>query len=165
MLAVLAGVIALLAVLNWLPSLSQKDYARRFQNMDEAKKAAGLATALIPAYFPEGISWPPSFIVAQRRPYQALVAEYSDAASERTSLVVIQASSSEVSKQLQRIRFRDISQRTEYLLKGRSAILSVGTCEDTVCSELNWREGDAYYCVLYKSSPFELIKVAESMIR
>ncbi|HMK60385.1 MAG TPA: hypothetical protein VK452_04470 [Dissulfurispiraceae bacterium] len=165
MLAVIICVVVLLVALNWLPSLIQKDYARQFQNVEEAKKAAGMATILMPAYFPEGIEWPPSFIVAQKKPYQALMTEFVKTSSGATFLVIVQASSPEASKQFLRIRLHDIREETGYVLRGRPATLRVGICDGTLCSEIQWTERSDYYDVVYKASPFELIKVAESMIR
>jgi hypothetical protein len=166
MLLVLAGVAAFLAVVNWLPSLGQKEYARRFSSLYEARRSTGMASALVPSYFPEGTAWPPAFIVAQRRPYQAIVMEFRQTATGKTSLSVIESSSQDEVRRLQRIRFTDIREETLYQLKGRPATLRVGTCESvTECSELTWRDRDVSYSVLFASSPFELIKVAESMIR
>ena len=160
------GAVALLAALNWLPSLTQKDFAVRYNSIDEAKRSAGIATVLIPAYFPEGISWPPSFIVAQRRPYQALAMEFRETVSGKTSLTIIQSSSQDAEKQFQRIRISEIKEETEYRLKGRPAVLRIGTCDNGLaCGRLTWQEGGIHYSVLFVSSPFELIKVAESMIR
>lgn len=166
MLLAAAGVVALLAALNWLPSLAQKDFARHCKSIDEAKRAADMATVLIPAYFPEGVSWPPSFIVAQKRPYQALAMEFRETASGKTSLIIIQSSSPDAEKQFQRVRISDIKEETEYRLKGRPAVLRIGTCDNgKPCSKMAWQEGGVNHSVLFMSSPFEVIKVAESMIR
>jgi hypothetical protein len=166
MLPAAAGVVALLAALNWLPSLTQKDFAMRYNSIDEAKRSTGIATVLKPAYFPEGISWPPSFIVAQKKPYQALVMEFRGTASGKTSLIIIQSSSPDAEEQFQRIRISEIKEETEYRLKGRPAVLRIGTCDNgSACSTLAWLEGDIHHSVLFVSSPFELIKVSESMIR
>ena len=160
------GVVALLAILNWLPSLAQKDFARRYDSIDEAIRSAGMTAVLIPTYFPEGISWPPSLIVGQNKPYHALVMEFRETTSGRQSLIIIQSSSPDAGKQFQRTRISDIREETEYRLKGRPAILRIGSCDSGIaCSDLAWQDGDIYHSVLFMSSPFELIKVTESMIR
>ena len=166
MLLASAGVVALLAALNWVPSLMQKDFVKQYNSIDEAKRFSGITTVLIPTYFPEGISWPASFIVAQKRPYQALVTEFRETASGKTSLIIIQSSSPDAEKQFQRIRISEIKEETEFPLKGRSATLRTGTCDNGMsCSSLMLQEGSIYHSVLFMSSPFELIKVSESMIR
>ena len=166
MILAAAGVVALLAVLNWVPSIMQKDFVKRYNSIDEAKRSSGIATVLIPTYFPEGISWPASFIVAQKRPYQALVMEFRETESGKTSLILIQSSSPDAEKQFQRIRISEIREETEFSLKGRLATLRAGMCDNGMsCSSLTWQEGGIYHSVLFMSSPFELIKVSESMIR
>lgn len=166
MMGAAAAVVALLAALNWLPSLVQKNFVRQFSNIEDARRAAGFDNVLVPAYFPEGISWPPSFIVAQKRPYQALVAEFRENVSGKTALVIIQSALPGAERQLQRIRISQVNEQTEYWLKGRPAILRIGTCDNGMqCSALIWQERSVYCSVLFASSPFELIKIAESMVR
>ena len=166
MLLAIVVVVVTLVALNWLPSLAQKDFARQYSSIDEARRSTGLTTVPIPSYFPEGISWPPSFIVAQKRPYQAIAMEFRENASNKTSLILIQSASPEAETQFQRIRFLEIKEETKYRLKGMPAILRIGRCDNGMsCGRLAWQQDGIYHFVLYVSSPFELIKVAESMLR
>jgi hypothetical protein len=164
MILATGGVLAFLVMANQLPSFVQKDFPRQFASLDEAKHSIGLDTVLVPAYFPEGISWPPSFIFAQKRPYKVLVMEFKDTLGA-TTLIVVQSSMPGSVTQFQRIRLTVVKQETEYGLKGKNALLQIGTCDNTMpCSQIAWQDKGDSCTVLLMSSPFEVIKIAESMI-
>ncbi len=164
-----AGVVAFLAALNWFPSLVRPDLARRYATVEDAMRAAGYHGILVPKYFPEGLSWPPAFIFAQKRPFRAVVLEFTEPKTMRTALIVVQSSlkgGAAEAEKLQRIRFARIREQTGYRLKGRDAVLQVGICGDgRPCSRIIWKEGGFYSSVLYMSYPVELIRIADSMVR
>jgi hypothetical protein len=164
--AMAAAVVMLLALADRLPSLTQKDFARRYDSIEEAKRSLGLDSILVPAYFPEGISWPPSLIVAQKKPYEAVVMEFAAAAPKETAMIIIQSSLPDSKAHLQRIHLSELKEETQYVLKGRNALLQVGICENKMpCSRITWQDKGLYCTVVLMSSPFELIKMAESMLR
>lgn len=162
----MAGVVVtLLATANWLPSLKQRGFARQYGSIEEAKGSLGLKHILVPAYFPEGISWPPSLILAQNKPYKAVVMEFKRAETMETALIVIQSDLRGSDTQLQRIRLSELKEESQYRLKGQSALLQVGTCDNgTPCSRIAWQDSGLHCTVLLMAPPFELIKIAESMI-
>ncbi len=160
------GVVAILAGANRLPSLMQKDFARQYNSVEDAKRSLGLDSILVPRYFPEGISWPPSFIFAQKKPYPAIVLEFKGIKTGDTALIVIQSSLHGSESQLERIRLSELKEDIPYKLKGRTARLQVGTCGNgKMCSRITWQERDHWCTVLFMSSPFELIRIAESMVQ
>ncbi len=168
LMIVMAGLfVVLLAAANWLPSRMQKGFARQYGSIEEAKRSLGLDRVVAPAYFPEGITWPPSFILAQKKPYKAVVMEFKEASAMDAALIVIQSAWQGSDAQLQRIRMSEVKEETQYRLKGRNVLLQVGTCENRMpCSRMTWREDNGFhYTVVLTSSPFELIRIAESMIR
>ncbi len=166
MVIMAGGVVALLTAVNRLPSSVQKGFARQFDSVEEAKRSLGFANILVPKYFPEGILWPPSFIFGQKEPYRAVVLEFREAKGGETVLSVIETSRPDSELQLQRTRLSELKEDIPYRLKGRNARLQVGTCDKGVpCSRLSWQEGDLYFSVFFMSSPFELIRIAESMIQ
>lgn len=169
LMLVIAGLaVAFLAAANWLPALMQKGFARQYDSIEEAKRSLGLDAVLVPGYFPEGITWPPSFILAQKKPYKAVVMEFREAEAMDAALIVIQSSWHGSDVQLQRIRLSGVKEETQYRLKGRNVFLQVGTCDNGMpCSRMTWQDKDSgLHCtVLLMSSPFELIRIAESMIR
>lgn len=160
------GIVAFLAGINRLPSMVQKDFARQYNSVEEVKRSLGFDSILVPRYFPEGISWPPSFIFAQKKPYPAVVLEFNGTKTGDTALIVIQSSLHGSESQLQRIRLSELKEDIPYRLKGRTARLQVGTCDNgKLCSRIAWQNHDFWCSVLFMSSPFELIRIAESMIQ
>ncbi len=158
-------VVVLLAAANWLPSRMQKGFARQYGSIEEAKRSLGLDRVVAPAYFPEGITWPPSFILAQKKPYKAVVMEFRGAGAAGTALIVIQSAAPGADAQLQRITLSGLKEETQYRLKGKMVLLQVGTCDkEKTCSRMTWQDNGLRYSVLLLSSPFELIRIAESMI-
>jgi hypothetical protein len=58
-----------------------------------------------------------------------------------------------------------LTEKVPYSLKGRNALLEVGSCKTgETCSRIAWKEGEYRITVAMRSSPFELIKISESMI-
>jgi hypothetical protein len=156
---------AFLAAANRLPSLMQKGFAQQYDSIDEAKRSLGLDQVLIPAYFPEGITWPPSLILAQKKPCTAVVMEFKKVETTDTALIVIQSSSDVSDRQLQRITLSQLKEETRYPLKGKMVVLQVGLCDNSMpCSRMTWQDSGIHRTVLLMSSPFELIRIAESMI-
>ncbi|MBA4349126.1 MAG: hypothetical protein C0415_03945, partial [Thermodesulfovibrio sp.] len=130
-LAMAGAVVALLAAMNWLPSLMEKGFIRQYSSIEEAKRSLGLDNVMVPAYFPEGISWPPSLILAQKKPYKAVVMEFKKAETMETLLIISQSSVQGSDAQLQRIKLSELKEETKYKMKGKIALLQVGTCDNS----------------------------------
>jgi len=159
-------VVMVLAVMNRLPDRIQKGFVRQYDGIEEAKRSLGLDKVLAPAYFPEGITWPPSLVLAQKKPYKAIVMEFKKAESMETALIVIQSSLQAGDAQFQRIALSELKEETQYRMKGKIVLLQVGTCDNgTPCSRMKWQDNGLYCTVLLMSSPFELIRIVESMIQ
>src|SRR3990170_2868300 len=90
MLAMAGLSVLFLAAANWLPSLMQQGFARQYDSIEEAKRSLGLDTVLVPGYFPEGITWPPSFIFLQKKTYKDVVMEFKETREMEAALLVIQ---------------------------------------------------------------------------
>ncbi len=164
---VLSGLVILsLFAVNWLPTLREEGFARQYDSIEEAKRALKLEKVVVPTFFPEGITWPPAFILAQKKPFQAVVMEFKATQERDTALIIIQSLSRGGDVQLQRIRLSELKEETQYRLKGRNVLLQVGTCDNgTLCSKMTWQDNELSTTLILMSSPFELIKIAESMIR
>ena len=160
-------VIALKA-LNVLPLIAQKDLMRRYGDFEEMRSALGIRQVFVPSYFPEDFRWPPTGILAQGKPYHAVIMEFERSGDEKArgvGMMIFQAAEDDFSPggtlALSRIR-----ERATYSLRGRSAILEVGSgANGEPCSRISWREKDVRITVLARLTPFELMKVAESMLR
>lgn len=160
-------VIALKA-LNWLPLIAQNDLMRRYGDFEEMRTSLGIREVFIPSYFPEEFRWPPAEILAQGKPYPAVIMEFDrseEGKAREVGMMIYQAAEDGFSPggplALSRVR-----ERATYSLKGRSAILEVGSgVNGEPCSRISWREKDVRITVLARLTPFELMKVAESMLR
>jgi hypothetical protein len=63
------------------------------------------------------------------------------------------------------ITFDKITEAVPFHFKSRQALLEVGTCKkDEPCSRISWPESGYHIVLAMKSPPFELIKIAESML-
>lgn len=159
-----AVVLAVLKVTNWLPTAIDKGTMRRYPSVEAAAAGTGIREIYVPSYFPETLGWPPSEILAQKKPFVAVVMEFELVDEGRTALVISQAEKREFSPD-EKIRLVEINEKIPYDLAGREALLEVGRCKDrTLCSRITWDEDDRRVVIVMKSAPFELIKIAESML-
>lgn len=154
-----------LKLINWVPLVAQKDLLRKYNDIQEVKTELGIRDVIIPSYFPQSLAWPPSVVLAQGKPYPAVVMEFGQMGTRETVLVISQALSDDFRAD-DKIRITQLKERVNYLLKGRDSVLEIGFCKKgEVCSRVSWKEGKVRIDVMAKSSPFEMLKVAESMLR
>lgn len=159
---ILAGALKLL---NWVPLVAQKDLLRKFDNIQEARTELGVREIIVPSYFPQSLSWPPSAILAQKKPYPAVVMEFTRIGTRDTVLVIAQAHSDGFRAE-GKIRITDLKERVGHSLKGRDSVLETGFCaKGAACSRVSWKEGEIRIEVMAKTPAFEMLKVAESMLR
>ncbi|HAM51943.1 MAG TPA: hypothetical protein DCP92_15115 [Nitrospiraceae bacterium] len=156
--------IIVLKSLNWLPLVLEQDTMRRYDSIEEVKAKLNMKDLYVPSYFPQSITWPPSEILAQTKPYPAVLMAFNQTGKRGVALVISQAASSAFSGN-EFIKFVQITEKVPYRLKAREALLEVGTCKnDEPCSRLSWTEGNYRIALAMKSPPFELIRIAESML-
>lgn len=165
----LAVLVVALKALNWLPLAAQKDLLRRYGDIEEMRAELGIRRVLVPSYFPEELRWPPTVILAQGKPFPAVIMEFERSGEGKAgggvALVIAQAASDDFSPggtlEITRIR-----EKAAYPLGGRDAVLEVGSdAQGEPCSRISWREKEFRVTVVARSTPFELIKVARSMLR
>ena len=164
LLLTIAAVLIVLKTLNWLPTMFQKDMLRKFDSMDEVQSKLNIRDLLVPSYFPESIMWPPSEILAQAKPYPAVLMIFNDAKTRDVALVISEAASDAFSEN-SLLPFVQITRKVPFDLKNRKALLEVGTCKkDEPCSRLSWTENKYRIVLTMKSPPFELVRIAEGML-
>ena len=67
---------------------------------------------------------------------------------------------------MKKIKIIQIKDKVNYPVKGRNVLLETGVCKDEEpCSRISWDEDKYRITVTAKTSPPELLKIAESMIR
>lgn len=161
---VILAVVVTLKVLNWLPSFFQEGLLRQYKGVEEVKAALHMKEVYVPAYFPSRLLWPPSRILAQTKPFDAVIMEFTDRDRGDIALMVVQSASERFrpDRTIEMIRTRE---RVAYRLKGREALLDIGACRnEEPCCTLSWKEGAYRMTLVMKSVPVDLIQVAESMV-
>ncbi len=164
----LAILIFALKALNWFPLAAQKDLMRRYGDFEEMRTTLGIRQVFVPSYFPEDLRWPPTGIVAQGKPYPAVIMEFGRSGGGKAGeigMMIYQATEDGFSPGGPLVISR-IREQATYPLKGRSAVLEVGSgANGEPCSRISWREKEMRITVVARLTPFELMKVAESMLR
>ncbi len=154
-----------LKLINWVPFAMQQDAVRRYNTIEEVRSALNRKDLYVPSYFPQQISWPPSAILAQGKPFFAMVMEFTRADKRNIALVISQSEGKALNVE-NPIEIRVVTEKVQYAIKGRDSVLTVGLCvNDEPCSGITWTEGKYTMTVLMKSTPFELTKIVESMLR
>lgn len=160
-----ALVAAALGGMNLLAASIQNVAASRVADIDEARRSVGFTQITVPTYFPEGITWPPSSIIGQRKPFPAVALEFRGTQGGSIALIIVQQLRSNDPRALQRVSLTNIQEETPYLIKKQQAILQVGTCGSaSQCSQMRWSSDNVHHSVLFLGPPIELIRLAESMI-
>lgn len=163
--AMVAVLVLVLKALHWLPTALDKGAVREYRSVEEVSRVLGIKEIYVPVYFPQSYRWPPSRIIAQGSPFNAVVMEFEDVRRGGIGLVIRQAESATFPKE-DRIEILNVRERVPYELHGRNAVLEVGFCEKNVpCSRISWKEGSYAVSVAAKSAPFDLLRLADSMAR
>jgi len=156
--------VAILKFMNYLPMLIQPDTMRRYRSIEEVKSALNIKDIHVPSYFPQGLMWPPSGILAQNKPFTAMILEFNNTERKDIALIISQSASETFSPD-EKIKMQRIKEKVVYPLKGRDMILEAGVCaSEEPCSRVKWTEGRYTITVTAKSEPPALMKIAESMI-
>jgi len=164
--ALMIGLLVLaLKAVNWLPRALQQDAVKRYATIEEVRAALHMKDIYVPSYFPQQISWPPSAILAQSKPFSAIAMTFTRADRRNTALVISQSEDKALHVE-HPIEILTVAEKVKYTIKGREAELTVGSCGmNEPCSGITWIEGKYTMTVLMKSGPFELTKIVESMLR
>ena len=166
----LAILVIALKALNGLPLIAQKDLMRRYGDFEEMRTSLGIREVLVPSYFPEDFRWPPTGILAQGKPYPAVIMEFGrtgEGKGRGIGMMIYQSVDDNFTPGPGGpLAISEVRERATYPLKGRSANLDVGFCgSGDPCSRISWREKNVRITVLARLTPFEVMKVAESMLR
>ena len=154
-----------LKVMNWLPLAMHQDTVRRYDSIEEVRSALNMKDIYVPSYFPQQISWPPSAILAQSKPYL----RDRDGIYPRGQKKY-RAGHIPVRRQGPGCRTSDRDQgchgngKVHDTRQGCRAHRRHMRQMTSPCSGITWIEGKYTMTVLMKSTPFELTKIVESMI-
>ncbi len=163
LLAAVAITVVVLKAINWLPMALQKETMRKYNSVEEVRNKLNIRHVYVPTYFPPSIVWPPTEILAQTRPYPAVLMVFRRPGGKDPALVITQADSDAFPGSTI-ISFSEVRQKVDYWLKNRKTLLEVGVCRKDECSRMSWTEGNTRITLTMKSPPFELIRIADSML-
>jgi|Deesub1362B_J571_1020462.scaffolds.fasta_scaffold00208_12 hypothetical protein len=162
-LLVLVLVVGLLRLLGWLPQLLSPQGLRSYRSLQQAQELLHRSIP-VPAYFPPGLSWPPSKVLAQGEPFFAALLEFSDQEG-RPALRILHSCGSPVLRPEGPLKLRRIVHTVRFSLKGKELELQSGLCaQDSPCSHIRWSQQGCSTHITYRGSPPELLRMAESMI-
>ncbi len=160
----IAVVLAALTAVNWMPGVIEEGLIKPYAGVDEVKKTLHLREIYVPSYFPERLGWPPARILAQSKPHVAVVMEFADREKADIALMISQSAAADLVPD-KKLALRELRQTLSYRLRGREALLQVGTCSDgETCSRISWAEGPYRMLVAMRSVPSDLLLIVNSMI-
>jgi hypothetical protein len=163
-LAIVGILVLLIRVSNWLPLAMQKESLRSYRSIEAVQAELRLPHIYVPTYFPQTISWPPAYLFAQAKPFPGVLMSFTRAEAPRDVLVIAQSRAESFSRLIP-CPLEHISAEVWYDFHGRKAFLEVGLCKDEEpCSRIRWHENGSYISVFMRDAPFELIRIAESML-
>lgn len=160
-LVVLTGALMLF---NWLPRAVQKGSLRHYGTLDEVKADLTLKKVYVPSYFPQDLSWPPSAIVAQRRPFTLVVMHFRHPGERGVGMVIEQRSASARGYPDTALVLETVTQQGHVDIKNRDGTLARGLCGGSACARISWREGDFLLTVTLKGTERDIIRIARSMV-
>jgi hypothetical protein len=163
--AAIAFLVVVMKVVNWAPSAAQPELLKKYRDLEEMKTSLNIRDIIIPSYFPQDLRWPPSAVLAQGKPFSAVVMEFEQIGTKETVLVISESASDRFRAD-DKVRITELKEKVPYSLKGRKSTLEIGFCaRGEACSKISWKEGRYHIDVMSRSTPIELLKVAESMIQ
>ncbi len=152
-----------LKIVNWIPGTIQSNALRRYASIDEVRSALNIQEIRVPTYFPEYIVWPPSEILAQGKPFPALVMMFKRAGKDEIALVLSQSQGQQLTAG-NPIEITTVKETVPFTINGKDAVLTVGECgSDEPCSMIAWKEGEYAITAAMRAAPFELSKIVASM--
>ncbi len=156
---------AILNLLNWVPSILQKEGVRKFKTIEDVKGELKLGRLFLPSYFPQYLIWPPSEIYGRKKPAKMVLMHFVNYNKKDVVLSVMQAESSDPHPLRSRIEPVKTRKRESKLIKGRRGDLSLALCSGgEPCNTVTWEEDGYTLTIIAKDSVEELLKIAESMM-
>lgn len=156
----------LLAGIGALPLFVDDGLLRQFRSVEEAERVLGPSAIRLPAYFPEGIKWPPISIIGQREPHPASAVIFASAEGEGgPALQIVKAKMASDTGRFGWMRVSEVTEEVATTLKGRPVTMQNGRCPDgRQCSRILWQEPEAALDITMAAQPADLVRIVESMV-
>ncbi len=159
--------VVILALLNWLPSIIQKNKLKKFESVEAARKELHMKNIYLPAYIPEhlGLVWPPAEIYAQDSPFNAILMHFNFKDKKEIGLIIHQVDAGAQYEIKPHIKIRQLREGRSISVKHRTALLVPAVCgNDSPCHQLSWNENGTVLTLIGEFTAQELIKIAASML-
>jgi len=161
----IAVLLVMLQVLNWIPAAVQEGAFRKYASIEEIRERLKINPVYTPVYYPRIVQWPPALIAAQTRPYAAVLTEFMKSDDRNETILIITQTDRSHPPLAVKIRLTEVRETVKYPFKGRVAVLEVGVCQqEEQCSRMVWDEGEFRLSLVMRSSPVELVRIAESIV-
>lgn len=160
-------IVAILALLNWMPELIQKQRLKQYPSVEAARKELNLGNLNLPTYIPErlNLAWPPSEVYAQELPFKAFIMNFAFQGKKEIGLIIRQTESKAPYTLDPSIKIRETAKGGGIDIRDRKAELVSAVCDlNTPCNRLQWDEGGITITLIGKCPAQELIKIATSML-
>ncbi|MBZ0158142.1 MAG: hypothetical protein K8I29_18240 [Alphaproteobacteria bacterium] len=161
----LTMLVGALKLLNWLPSIIEKGTLEKHASVEELRSRFPNEKIYLPSYFPRNLEWPPLRIVAQRKPYVAIMMYFSDRNTGKVGLSLQQLSAGISPPPPSEMRIARPVRKSSVLIREREGTLVTALCEESVpCYQISWREGNFTLTLTTTVSQRDLIRMATSMV-
>ncbi|MGE5617812.1 MAG: hypothetical protein ACM3US_00980 [Sphingomonadaceae bacterium] len=134
----------------------------QFSSIEEAEAELGVR-ALLPAYFPSSLAWPPASVRGQREPARVVSLLFLSA-DGRQALQIREVFSPEEALPFPLPEPVEVLERRDVAVNGVVGLLLLGRGQDgAAVNQVRWRHGGAHLVVTTIYPPEELLRIAESM--
>ncbi|MBA4372953.1 MAG: hypothetical protein C0402_08820, partial [Thermodesulfovibrio sp.] len=131
--------VIVLALLNWLPMILQKNRLQKFSSVEAARKVLHMQTIYLPTYIPEtlNLAWPPAEIYAQDTPFRACIIHFTFRDRKETGLTILQTDTQAPYELAPLLTIREKKKIDSVSVKNRRASLVSAVCDqDIPCNQL-----------------------------
>ena len=163
----IASLVFVLKLVNWIPSLIDRESFRKFNSIESVRKELHIEKIYMPVYLPEDLNlgWPHQEIYAQKKPFTMIITHFQNRDSKGIGMIIHQVDASVNYMPESKIKFGKVKKESRILIKEREGILITGSCgNESICSQITWKEGDFVLIVTGKTSQRDIIRIAMSMI-
>ncbi|MFH1141910.1 MAG: hypothetical protein V1724_09710 [Chloroflexota bacterium] len=166
LLIVVAAIAVALRLLNLVPAhIKAQTAVKEYATVEQVEAALG-TRVILPAYFPDYLSWPAYRITVQRRPALDIWLHFLSRDGSREALSIRQIVWPEGTPPVAIAEPDEVLQRTSIEVDSARGTLLVGQAADgSNLNQLRWRQGDRYIVVTTVHSLAELLRIASSMSR
>ena len=121
---------------------------------------------LLPAYFPDYISWPPAETQAQQRPYRMVSLSFRDRRNQDLMMTIHQVFSEQTPSLPELFPLNSYGQEIPIKLNRQAATFASFIKDDGQrWNCVWWRGSDRQVIITARFSETELLKIAKSMVR